>query len=221
MPGKKTGFSAEIQQIVDHLDERDKAIIEVGVAEFARNGFHNANMDRIADDAGVGKGTLYRRFKSKQHLFFSIFKKGFDDFIRVVNSIDPDLSVQDQVSEYCDIFVRIFRDRTGLVKLFIHEQSKILEGIDEDLIPFTRQTNDALTDFWVRMAYKWQSDNTDAEKKNPDLLGQMLSFIFRAVYILPVSIHEAGEISEESIITAKQYFMDVLFRGAFTNIATQ
>ncbi len=201
---------------MQNLDERDEIIIEAAVDEFAHSGFHNANMEAIANVAGVGKGTLYRRFKSKQHLFFSIFKKGFDDFIKVVKQINPELSVMEQIEEYCDVFIRVFRKSSNIIKLFIHEQSKILEGIDEDLLPFIHQTNDTLTEFWINMVKKWQEENPAAEKKDPEYLGIILSFMFRAVYMMPVSIYGDESITDESIQKLKEYFLDILFNGAFT-----
>lgn len=36
---------------------------------FKEKGFHNTKMDEIAQNAGVGKGTLYEYFKNKQEIF--------------------------------------------------------------------------------------------------------------------------------------------------------
>lgn len=46
----------------------DRAILDAARAVLARKGFTGASMDEIARQAGVGKDTLYRRWKSKEAL---------------------------------------------------------------------------------------------------------------------------------------------------------
>jgi AcrR family transcriptional regulator len=46
----------------------DRAILESARAVLARRGFTGTSMDEIARTAGVGKDTLYRRWKSKEQL---------------------------------------------------------------------------------------------------------------------------------------------------------
>ncbi len=49
-------------------ERRDK-ILQAAAKYFARVHYHEADMDSIARDAGVGKGTLYRYFKNKDDLY--------------------------------------------------------------------------------------------------------------------------------------------------------
>lgn len=46
----------------------DRAILDAARSVLARKGFTGASMDEIARQAGVGKDTLYRRWKSKEAL---------------------------------------------------------------------------------------------------------------------------------------------------------
>ena len=39
---------------------------------FAREGYHRAKMEAVADEAGIGKGTVYEYFKSKTDLFLAL-----------------------------------------------------------------------------------------------------------------------------------------------------
>lgn len=39
---------------------------------FARDGYHRARMEAVADEAGIGKGTVYEYFKSKTDLFLAL-----------------------------------------------------------------------------------------------------------------------------------------------------
>ena len=48
-----------------------QAILEQAIRTFAEVGFRGADVQVIADRAGVGKGTVYRYFRSKEDLFWA------------------------------------------------------------------------------------------------------------------------------------------------------
>lgn len=50
---------------------KEDAILREAVHVFARDGFRGADVQEIADRAGVGKGTVYRYFGDKQALFWA------------------------------------------------------------------------------------------------------------------------------------------------------
>jgi AcrR family transcriptional regulator len=50
-------------------------IIDAAAAVFARKGFFTTAMADIASAAGIGKGTLYVYFPSKDDLFFAVFQR--------------------------------------------------------------------------------------------------------------------------------------------------
>ncbi|GAB4343684.1 MAG: TetR/AcrR family transcriptional regulator [Calditrichia bacterium] len=49
--------------------ERREKILSAAAHYFSRVPFHKADMEQIAQQAGVGKGTLYRYFKNKSDLY--------------------------------------------------------------------------------------------------------------------------------------------------------
>ncbi|HEX2910931.1 MAG TPA: TetR/AcrR family transcriptional regulator [Chloroflexia bacterium] len=50
-------------------------IIQAAAEEFARVGFEQAKMEVISEKAGIGKGTVYLHFNSKQALFSAMLKE--------------------------------------------------------------------------------------------------------------------------------------------------
>ena len=48
--------------------DRRQAILQAALSVFGRRGFHSAQMEEVAQRAGVGKGTLYHHFESKEAL---------------------------------------------------------------------------------------------------------------------------------------------------------
>jgi AcrR family transcriptional regulator len=55
-------------------EEKRGLIIEAAAKVFARRGFASTLMAEIAIEAGIGKGTLYEYFDSKEDLFFAVFE---------------------------------------------------------------------------------------------------------------------------------------------------
>ena len=55
-------------------EEKRALIIEAAAKVFARRGFSGTLMADIAVEAGIGKGTLYEYFDSKEDLFFAVFE---------------------------------------------------------------------------------------------------------------------------------------------------
>lgn len=53
-------------------------ILAAALVVFSARGFHSARMEEIAQEAGVGKGTVYEYFHSKEHLFRETLKGGLE-----------------------------------------------------------------------------------------------------------------------------------------------
>jgi AcrR family transcriptional regulator len=74
-------------------DEKRDEILAAAEKEFARRDFHLVLMDEVAARAGVGKGTLYRYFPTKDELFLATVLRGLDEshgeFLRVFDQDAP------------------------------------------------------------------------------------------------------------------------------------
>lgn len=55
-------------------------IITAAIGEFARRGFHATKMEHIADAAGIGKGTIYEYFATKDELFLAVYDYWMDTY---------------------------------------------------------------------------------------------------------------------------------------------
>ena len=65
---------------------------------FFRDGFVAANLDHVAERAGVAKGTLYRYFENKGELYVAVLAQGGAIFERkLVATLDPALDAPAQL----------------------------------------------------------------------------------------------------------------------------
>jgi AcrR family transcriptional regulator len=60
---------------VQQKEARRNAIIDAGFQEFALQGFTATKLDDVAVRAGIGKGTIYLYFDSKESLFEEVIRK--------------------------------------------------------------------------------------------------------------------------------------------------
>jgi AcrR family transcriptional regulator len=67
----------------------DQAILDAARSVVAKKGFTGASMDEIARCAGVGKDTLYRRWKSKEDLVLHLLKTMSEQNVPAPQLEDP------------------------------------------------------------------------------------------------------------------------------------
>ncbi len=62
-----------------------KQIIEAAVVVIAENGYHQAQISKIARQAGVADGTIYLYFKNKEDVLISVFQEKMAMFVETIN----------------------------------------------------------------------------------------------------------------------------------------
>ena len=58
-----------------------KQIIDAAVVAIAENGYHQAQVSKIAKQAGVADGTIYLYFKNKEDILISVFQEKMGVFV--------------------------------------------------------------------------------------------------------------------------------------------
>lgn len=62
-------------------------IFDAALTLFVEKGFHSTTVDEIAALCGVGKGTVYRTFKSKEHLLERLISEKTDEIVSVFGEV--------------------------------------------------------------------------------------------------------------------------------------
>lgn len=73
-------------------EERRQRILEIGVNEFANKGFDGANINIIAQKAGISVGLMYKYFSTKEDLFLTCVSHG----IEMLEGVLRDIMVSDE-----------------------------------------------------------------------------------------------------------------------------
>lgn len=70
--------------------KRDKPkymqIIDAAVIVIAENGYHQAQVSKIAKQAGVADGTIYLYFKNKEDILVSLFREKMGQFVEIIKT---------------------------------------------------------------------------------------------------------------------------------------
>ena len=70
--------------------ESRSRILDAARGIFFRDGFMEANLDHVAKDAGVAKGTLYRYFENKAELYVAVLASNGEQFERKLRDAGRD-----------------------------------------------------------------------------------------------------------------------------------
>lgn len=112
------------------VDEETRArkredILEAAARVFSRHGYVSTDVQRIADEVGVGKGTLYLYFRSKEELFLAAEQRGLDRLIQAVEGAadeveDPLAKTERAIRAY----LTFFHDHPEYAELLIQERAE-------------------------------------------------------------------------------------------------
>ncbi|PIC80497.1 TetR family transcriptional regulator [Sporosarcina sp. P18a] len=64
-----------------------KQIVDAAVIVIAENGYHQAQVSKIAKEAGVADGTIYLYFKNKEDILISVFREKMAIFVENIKEI--------------------------------------------------------------------------------------------------------------------------------------
>ncbi len=114
-------------------------LLHMAAREFAQVGFEQANINTIAERAGLGKGTIYLYFPSKQDLFIAVLRAIAQRQLTVVRAALGSGSLPHQLEALVSAFVRLAMEDPdgfhvymsalyGVNRAFQAEAARLLQG---------------------------------------------------------------------------------------------
>jgi len=103
---------------------RRDEILGAAAKLFAERGYAATDLQIVADALGVGKGTLYRYFPSKEQLFLAAVDRGMRKMRECVDAARTAVSDPlDQIVEAMDAYLGFFDEHPELAELLIQERA--------------------------------------------------------------------------------------------------
>ena len=110
--------------------EKQELILQAAMEIFSKNGFHEALVDDIANLAGVGKGTVYRNFPSKQELFLALIEWGLNSLKEeITTKTDKIENLFEKMDVAIDAYLSFFEQKRNFYRVLIQERSLFREKV--------------------------------------------------------------------------------------------
>ncbi len=121
-PEKKRGRPRDESSLARRREE----ILETAAKVFAARGYQSADMQEIADGLGLGKGTLYRYFASKEELFLAAADRAVQRLTETVDRflLVAELAPLERLAEALRAYLTFFQDRPHYVELLVQERAE-------------------------------------------------------------------------------------------------
>lgn len=104
-------------------------ILAAALKLFAHEPYQAVTMDRVAQAAGVAKGTLYLYFPSKDALYLGILSDGLDTAYRTYqSSADPKQPVVERMRRSIAVMVEFYDQRRDFLQFFATEEPRLAEA---------------------------------------------------------------------------------------------
>ena len=116
-------MNSEIRQ--DRLTKRKDEILAEATQLFAGHGYARAKVDDLALRLGVGKGTIYRYFPTKEALFLAAVDNAMEGLHQAM--VDATQGIEDpfrKIEAAIQAYLAFFDANLHLIEIFVHERAE-------------------------------------------------------------------------------------------------
>lgn len=150
------------------------AILKAAAELFARRPFHEVRLEDIAEQAHVGKGTLYIYFKGKDDLYGSLVLEGFNQLLDRVTR-----AAQAETGSAWETFELIVRELVNWAKRFPHVFALMRPGQERKPISGLRDKRRELAKLLESVIRRGIRDG-ELDDPRPDLTANFIPSCVRA-----------------------------------------
>jgi AcrR family transcriptional regulator len=194
-------------KIVDeHMREATRRrIIREAASEFARLGFDQANINVIAEQAGIGKGTIYLYFESKRDLFLDMLRFIAREQLAAIRAaLAPDGTLQQRLERLYQAFVHLAEEERDSFNVYM----SALYGVNR---AFQTEATKLLRDYVAVIALMLEQSQARGEIKCNDVEAAALMILsLTESYVLSAKV--LGQ-SEQSIAQQTSLIVELILRG--------
>ncbi len=162
------------------LVDKKELILKAAMKVFSEKGFHEASVDDVANLAGVGKGTVYRNFPSKQDLFLALIEWGFNSLISEI--VAKTKNIEDflkKIEIAIETYLVFFEHKRNFYRVLIQERSIFREKIERQFKKKYLAHLYLLEDYFKRGMKAGVFKKLDSQSASIALVGLINSLIYK------------------------------------------
>ncbi len=198
-------------KIVDEqMREATRArIMRVAASEFARLGFDQANINVIAEQAGIGKGTIYLYFENKRDLFLAMLRFIAQAQLRVIRmALAPEGTLRQRLERLFRAFAHLAEEESDHFNVFM----SALYGVNR---AFQAEATKLLRDYVAVIGLLLEQSQERGEISVPRVeTAALMVLSLTESYVLSARV--LGQ-SESQIIQQAEQVADLLLQGLATS----
>ena len=118
-------FSIQFEYLELKMDEKKQLILQTAMKLIAEVGYHKAKITKIAERAGIGAGTIYLYFSSKEAIIEEIFIEAWTIIETMIKGLaeDEKLKPDEKIRELIAGIVRLAMPKPELSRLILSEHA--------------------------------------------------------------------------------------------------
>lgn len=179
-------------------------IFKHGKALFSSKGFKKTNIKEIAQAAGIGVGTFYNYYASKEQLFLEVYSQENENFKkRLMESIDLDQEPVNVIHQLISNNIEAIQFNPILKEWYSRDFYK---GLEQYYRNEGSKNIDSFRDFYMDLFRKWKAQGKIRADIDDDLLP---AFLDSLVYI---DMHK-DEIGIQHFPKLIQYLAEFIMQG--------
>lgn len=190
--------NAELQE------RRQGQILEIAMRQFAQHGYTATDIQWIADEIKIGKGTIYRYFPSKEELFLAAVDQGM---LQLKAAVDQAAEAAQSAIERVELGIRAylgyFDQHPEVIELVIQERSNFRDRVRPTYFVY----RDANIGPWVDL-FGAMMDQGVIRKMPVERVTEVISDL---LYGTIFTNHFAGR--KKSLASQCEDVLDILFHG--------
>ena len=181
-------------------------IIRCMKEEFLTFGYEKASLNRVSAKVGITTAGLYKHFKNKEDMFFSLVKDTLDAFHSVAASSTHQMETETEYNPFDDDWAMfwvdfIYKHYVGVKLLICCSKGSAYENFEEDLIRKEAEANKEYADI-LRASGKMKKEISD-----------MQWHILATAYVHLIFKVVRHDMTREEAIDHMQFVRDLLYPG--------
>lgn len=176
-----------------------RRIIHEAASEFARLGFDQANINVIAEQAGIGKGTIYLYFENKRELFLAMLRHIAQQQLTAIRAaLASHITLREQLIQLFCAFVQLAREESDSFNVYM----SALYGVNR---AFQTEATKLLRDYIAVIALVLEQGQARGEVRAIDIDATALMLLsLTESYVLSASVlgYTEQEIKKQASLVA-------------------
>jgi AcrR family transcriptional regulator len=190
--------------IAENVSDKRDVILQEAIHVFSEFGFRGTDVQAIADQAGVGKGTVYRHFGNKEDLFWATTMEVSQRLRRtILQAADGQSTYHGKIREAAIAYGRFFDENPECVEVFVQDRAEF-RGVGPES---HRQFHEELIQQFVEMTEQGVAEGEFHAVDATRLVHAIGGLCFGTI------VHDCYKWDDSPMADRIRYAVDILLNG--------